>query len=158
MSAFIVDYKTIDNILSVRLNHNILVKYCYLESEFDSLFYFDDGLPHWQSDFYLYDNLEKLGKEFLRLNIESVEARYPGDEDINMAMEYAENYKFKSVDNISLGQALKSLNCLMYQSCEIDKYQDNPIWKKMEELKKYLTDAFINLNDEYKNAAWSDSY
>lgn len=159
MSAFIVDYKTIDNILSVRLNHNILVNYCYLESEFDSLFYFNDGEGLYrQSDYYIYENLEKLGKEFLRLNIESVEARYPGDEDINMAMEYAENYKFKSVDNITLGQALKSLNCLMYQSCEIDKYQDNPIWEKMERLKKYLTDAFINLNDEYKNAVWSDSY
>lgn len=67
MSAFIVDYKTIDNILSVRLNHNILVNYCYLESEFDSLFYFNDGLPHWQSNFYLYDNLEKTWKRVFKI-------------------------------------------------------------------------------------------
>ena len=84
MSAFIVDYKTIDNILSVRLEHNILNNYCYLSSEFDSLFYFNDGEGLYrQSDYYIYENLEKLGKEFLRLNIESVEARYPGDENIN---------------------------------------------------------------------------
>ena len=30
--------------------------------------------------------------------------------------------------------------------------------KKMETLKKYLTDAFIQLNEEYKNAKWSDTY
>ena len=151
MSAFIVDYKTIDNILSIRLNQGILLNYCYLKSEFDTLF-------EKPSDYWIFENLENLGKEFLRLNIESVNTRYPDDDKINMPMDYAENYKFKDIDFMDLGQAIKSLDCLMYQSCEIDKYQDNPIWEKMEKLKKYLTDAFINLNDEYKNADWSDSY
>ncbi len=46
----------------------------------------------------------------------------------------------------------------MYQSCEQDDYKQNPVWQKMEKLKAYLTDAFIQLNDEYKNAKWSDTY
>ena len=46
----------------------------------------------------------------------------------------------------------------MYQSCEIDNYKDNETYKKMERLKNYLLDAFLCLNDEYKQAAWSDCY
>ena len=150
MSAYIVDYKTIDNILSIRLNNDILVNYCYLKSEFETLF---DG---YNGDYFIYESLEALGKEFLELNIKSVEARYPNDEPIED--EYLQDYKFNCVDNVSLAQALKSLNCLMYQSCEIENYEQNITYKKMELLKKYLVDAFINLNEEYKNAKWSDCY
>ncbi len=74
MSAFIVDYKTIDNILSVRLNSDILTQHCYLKSEFETLF---DNYAGYTRDYLIYDNLEALGKEFLRLNIASVNARYP---------------------------------------------------------------------------------
>ena len=152
MSAFIVDYKTIDNILSIRLNSDVLTQYCYLKSEFETLF---DNYAGYTRDYLIYDNLEALGKEFLRLNIASVNARYPQDEE---PMDYADFYKFNSIDDISIAQALKSLNCLMYQSCEQDDYKQNPVWQKMEKLKVYLTDAFIQLNDEYKNAKWSDTY
>ena len=152
MSAFIVDYKTIDNILSIRLNSDVLTQHCYLKSEFETLF---DNYAGYTRDYLIYDNLEALGKEFLRLNIASVNARYPQEEE---PMDYADFYKFNSIDNISIAQALKSLNCLMYQSCEQDDYKQNPVWQKMEKLKAYLTDAFIQLNDEYKNAEWSDTY
>lgn len=149
MSAFIVDYKTIDNVLSIRLNHDILTNHCYLESEYDSLFNSPRGWIH--------DQLEELGKEFLRLNIISVEERYPNDEEMHEEMSYADNYKFKDT-NCSLAQAIKSIKCLMYQSCEIENYKDNYTYQKMERLERYLTDAFLCLNDEYKQAAWSDCY
>ena len=74
MSAFVVDYKTIDNVLSIRLNHDILLNHCYLESEYEGLF---DCARGW-----IHDKLETLGKEFLRLNVESVVQRYPNDEII----------------------------------------------------------------------------
>lgn len=149
MSAFIVDYKTIDNVLSIRLNHDILRDHCYLESEYDGLFNTQRGWIH--------DKLEALGKEFLRLNILSVTERYPNDEEMHEDSSYVENYKFKDT-NCSLAQAIKSIQCLMYQSCEIDNYKENETYKKMERLKKYLVDAFLCLNDEYKQAAWSDAY
>lgn len=149
MSAFVVDYKTIDNVLSIRLNHDILLNHCYLESEYDGLF---DGEKGW-----IHDKLEKLGKEFLRLNVESVCERYPNDEEMHEEPSYVENYKFKDT-GCSLAQAIKSIQCLMYQSCEIENYKDNYIYQKMERLKKYLVDAFLCLNEEYKKAAWSDSY
>lgn len=177
MSAFIVDYKTIDNILSVRLNPDILINHCFLESEFDSLLGFD-----YISNFYLDDRLEKLGKEFLTLNIESVNARYPNNDEMftykgcqipegeecdgildcseceYCGYMYVTDYKFRPIEKASLAQAIKSLNCLMYQSCEIDNYKENETYKKMERLKQYLIDAFLCSNDEYKNAKWSDYY
>lgn len=149
MSAFIVDYKTIDNVLSIRLNHDILLNHCYLESEYDGLFSSPRGWIH--------EQLEELGKEFLRLNIISVEERYPDHEEMHEEMSYADNYKFKDT-GCSLAQAIKSIQCLMYQSCEIDNYKDNLTYQKMERLKKYLIDAFLCLNDEYKNAEWADCY
>ena len=149
MSAFVVDYKTIDNVLSIRLNHDILLNHCYLESEYEGLF---DCARGW-----IHDKLETLGKEFLRLNVESVVQRYPNDEEMHEEPSYVENYKFKDT-GCSLAQAIKSIQCLMYQSCEIDNYKDNETYKKMERLKNYLLDAFLCLNDEYKQAAWSDAY
>lgn len=148
MSAFIVDYKTIDNVLSIRLNPEILRDHCYLESEYDGLF---------NSRGWIHEQLEELGKEFLTLNIESVYKRYPELKEKRKMLVYADNYKFKDT-GCSLAQAIKSIQCLMYQSCEIDNYEDNPTFRKMERLKKYLIDAFLCLNDEYKQAAWSDCY
>lgn len=151
MSAFIVDYKTIDNILSIRLDCSFLTNYCYFKSEFESV------IQNYNNDWNIYNDLENLGKEFLKLNIESVEARYPGDEDINMSMKYAKNYKFKPV-KCSLAQTIKSLQCLMYQSCEIENYQENETYQKMDRLKKILLNAFLYINEDYKKAKWSDSY
>ena len=150
MSAFIVDYKTIDNILSIRMNQDILLNHCYLNSQYESLF-------NRAGDYWIFENLENLGKEFLRLNIESVCERYPNDEEMHEDNSYAENYKFQDT-NCSLAQAIKSIQCLMYQSCEIENYKENETYKKMERLKKYLIDAFLCLNEEYKKAAWDDSY
>lgn len=147
MSAFIVDYKTIDNVLSIRLNNEILLNHCYLKSEYEGLF--NDN----RSDYYIYEQLEDLGKEFLKLNIESVNYRYNDNENF----EYAENYKFKDT-NCNLVQAIKSIRFLMYQSCEIEGYKNNRTYQKMERLKNYLIDAFLSLNEEYKNAEWADSY
>lgn len=149
MSAFVVDYKTIDNVLSIRLNHDILLNHCYLESEYEGLFNSPRGWIH--------NQLEDLGKEFLRLNVKSVCERYPNDEEMHEEPSYVENYKFKDT-GCTLAQAIKSIQCLMYQSCEIDNYKDNETYKKMERLKNYLVDAFLCLNEEYKNAAWSDCY
>lgn len=145
MSAFVVDYKTVDNVLSIRLNHDILLKHCYLESEYDGLF----NLTH----AWIHEQLEDLGKEFLRLNVISVCERYPDNDEMHEPDSYIENYKFRDT-NCSLAQAIKSIQCLIYQSCEIPNYKENETYKKMERLKNYLIDAFLSLNEEYKNAEW----
>ena len=150
MSAFIVDYKTIDNILSIRLNPNFLRDYCYFKSEFQTV------IENYNNDWNIYNDLEKLGKDFLRLNIESVNNLYKHHE--KEELDYSNNYKFKIINNISIAQALKSLNCLMYQSCEVENFKENKTYKKMERLKEILTNAFIYINEEYKEAKWSDCY
>lgn len=151
MSAFIVDYKTIDEILSLRLNHDFLRDYCYFKSEFETLF---DKYAGYTQDYLIFDNLEALGREFLKLNIESVNYRYNDNE----SEDYANFYKFNCIEKISIAQALKSLKCLMYQSCEIENYKENPTYKKMEKLEKIITDAFIYTNKEYSSAEWASSY
>ena len=148
MSAFIVDYKTIDNILSLRLNHDFLRDYCYFESEFQEI------TGNYGNDWNIYNYLEKLGKEFLKLNIKSVNYRYQDGE----SEEYANFYKFNCIDKISIAQALKSLKCLIYQSCEVPNCEENPIYKKMQKLEKIITDAFIYTSKEYSNAEWASSY
>ena len=148
MSAFIVDYKTIDNILSLRLNHDFLRDYCYFKSEFQEI------IENFNNDWNIYEDLENLGKEFLKLNIESVNYRYNDNE----SEDYANFYKFNCINKVSIAQALKSLKCLMYQSCEVENYKENPTYKKMEKLEKIITDAFIYTNEEYSNAEWASSY
>lgn len=147
MSAFIVNYKTINNVLSIRLNSDLLRDYCYIKSEFDELL-LDISTDQYP---YLYDKLEQLGKEFLNLNIKSVDYRYNELNDKG----FADDFKFQDTKP-TLAQAIKSLNCLMYQSCEIENYKEDKTWQKMESLKKYLIDAFLHLNEEYKNAKWCD--
>lgn len=146
MSAFIVDYKTIDNILSIRLNHSFLTNYCYFKSEFESVI-------EKYNDFNIYDDLEELGKEFLKLNIDSVNYRYRDNEDYS----WADSYKFNYV-NCSLAQTIKSIQCLMYQSCEIENYKENKTYQKLERLKQILLNAFLYINEDYKKAEWADSY
>ena len=149
MSSFIVDYKVIDEILTVRVDTNILNKYPYLKSEFLRVLDTD-------SDMEIYDSLERLGVEFLTLNVNAVNENYPDHEPTSL--DYATAYKFNDLDHVTIFQAIKSLQCLMYQSCDITDYKNNPTYQKMETLYKILLDISLYLNPEYQDATWGSSY
>lgn len=143
MSAFIVNYSVINNILSIAENHELMTKCCYLKRELTNIF--------GQNKYGFIDEeiLNNAGQKFLELNIDSVNYRYNEEEDYI----YAEEYRYKNT-KASLIQAIKSLNCLMYQSCEIENYKENPTYKKMERLKKLFIDTYFYTNEEYKQAQW----
>ena len=145
MSAFIVDYKTIDNILSLRLNQKLLNNCCYFRSEFDNICN--------NNGYDIYKDLSRIGKKFLRLNIESVNYRYSENTDFD----YAENYNFKDTD-ASIKQAIKNLSCLMYQSCEEENYKEKTTYKQLEKLKELYTSAMLYTDKEYSDAEWASSY
>ncbi len=143
MSAFIVGHKNINNILSIMYNYDYLRKHYGLERELKEFFGTDnDG-------FVSEKVLTKLGQQFLRLNIRSVNFRY--DEDIDN--KHANSYKFE-FRKVPIAQSIKSLHCLMYQSCEIPKYQKNATYKKMMKLSKILEQSFIYNCIEYNEAEW----
>ena len=143
MSAFICNHETIDNILSIVQNHDWLRKDCFLDKELRKAITNDvDG-------FLTNKVLTELGKKFLRLNIKSVNFRY----DENIKYDHANSYKFKYRE-VPIIQSIKSLHCLMYQSCEIHNFLKNKTYKKMKELEKILTSSFIHNCQEYRDAEW----
>ena len=149
MSAFIVDYKVIDNILASRFNATLLYKVFFFKNEFDNII----GS---KGDCYIIDELTKIGKEFLKLNTDSVNFRYDEpatEEDLN----YINEYEFNDCGS-SIVQSIKSVQCLMYQSCEVDNYKDNETYKKLEILLDLLKESYLYLDEDYQNAKWGDCY
>jgi hypothetical protein len=142
MSAFVINSKTMDSILSIFENYEILNNCYFLKGELEIIL---NG-----------KSLTELGKEFLKLNIESVSYRYNLKSDsieYLEYLEYLENY-FYSFHKYSLAQTIKSLDCLMYQSCELENYKENETYQKMEAMKKILIDALIYMNEDYQKASW----
>ena len=143
MSAFICNYEVIDNILSIVDNCDWLRKDCFIRSELKEFFGTNPQgciTP---------EILSNIGKEFLKLNIKSVNYRYSE----NTSNKYANSYKYK-FRKVPIIQSLKSLHCLMYQSCEIPNYTKNKTYKKMKELEKILVNSYIHSCKEYRDAAW----
>ena len=149
MSAFIVDYKVIDNILGSRFNETLLYKVYFFQSEFDNIIGSKGG-------YWLTDELTRVGREFLQLNTDSVNFRYnepAADEDLN----YINDYKFNDCEP-SIVQSIKSVQCLMYQSCEQDNYKENETYQKLEKLLNLLKESYLYLDEDYQNAKWGDCY
>jgi len=128
MSAFIVTKLHIDLIVTV-----LAEKKCYSIKKV---------LEKYNHDF------DKIGQILLDENYRSVNYRYSENDK-------TPKYKFaKYKGRISIGQALKALDCLDYQSCECSDYDDS-------EAKEIITTSqFFFLNEikcrdlEYQKSEW----
>ena len=134
MSAFLVDDITIDRILShlkATKNDDDLIRSAFHKNI--------------DSD----EDLTIIGRELLRLNYRSLLNRYndPIPEELD--------YKFKSVE-VSPIQAVKSVECLMYQSCEEGLLitTESGYYKFLETLLHLWSSSIVHGLPEYDTAVW----
>jgi len=137
MSAFIVENKTINRILTyLELNQ-------HQNGQWESRRLKEAGY-----DITTQDGLTVLGQTMLNLNTDAVDQRY--DEKNNR--EFVGKYNFKTipVDRI---QALKSLRCLIYQCLEGD-IPEREFFKLMDAISYQWMYAIINDMEAFQTADW----
>jgi len=141
MSAWIVTNKSINNIV----NTFYWFKYPFYggRTELKELFNID---LEQHNDEDLNEELKKFGQLLINLNQESINQRYEKKDK-------PFKFKFSDVKSLSIFQFLKSVECLIYQSCE-GNCEDKKEYKFLVNLKRALTSKIINEIEEYKNAKW----
>lgn len=136
MSAYLVNTKTMDRALDGLV-------FAWREipgSERNALFGFmSDDVKE----------VDRLGQRLFQMNLDAVNYRYPNDKT---KLDFS-SYKWKWSVDVSLVQAFKSLQCLLYQCSE----GDIPSCKLFEECKKvqdFLARVIVMQLPEYSAAEW----
>ena len=136
MSAYFVEYSTIDNIISG-------IK----ASRYDP--------PNWISKHYLpasFNSMRsRIGKQLLLLNAKALKARY-GDQIAKMRSDICK-YKFTPRPHVSIFQFYKSLSCLHYQCCEGD-IPETQLYKDMSKLLDQIAHHIVCEDSKYETATW----
>lgn len=97
------------------------------------------------------EKLDRLGQDLWDLNVQSVNTRYPeGDR------EPEQEYKFiyLSAQCSNRVQALKSLQCLMYQCSEGNIPETSLLYRAIQKTELRLMHEIIDALPEYKAAKW----
>jgi hypothetical protein len=94
-----------------------------------------------------YKNFDLIGQILWNENHKSVNYRY---NENHPTPTYSFRYKF-----VDLGQALKAIDCLDYQSCEHPDYQESEAKKILDILEQALLSKMKNSHPQYEKAAWS---
>jgi hypothetical protein len=130
MSAYIVDTKTIDRVVTaaIRNNHkrNGKAVLCYGGEEYDPT---------------------KLGQLLFKLNCAAVDHRYQEENPIPM-YSFTEQYIANDV------QLYKAITCFLYQCSEGEVWKGE-FYEEVETLKASLAHNIIAKTEEYENAAWA---
>ncbi len=150
MSAFIVDDIVIQEVLSF-IDHNTG------DDDFFTLSIMRD-IRLKDIDYILYKRnnpltkfnlLETFGQIILKKNFQSVKFLYGN----KIEKDESKNFKYVLLDNpCSKMQFLKYIDCLDYQSCELNDYYENPksIYRCLNKLRTWC----VSLLDGYEQASW----
>ena len=137
MSSFIVQDKTINNIVG----HLIAKQY---KGNYDHAFRILKPLGI--ASMKEHPQRKQLALEMHKLNVYAVNGRY---KEINSW----EDFEFAPEYDVTRYQALKSIQCWLYQCSEIDA-DERPVFKFIEEVKNSLMRDIIEDIPEYKNTSW----
>ena len=142
MSAFQVTNGTIDKILDgvYGLSRNSFVSKLIGDTK--------DGYLR-SYDIKNFDDLSRLGRDFLAMNADAVQQRYRDHEP-----EDVEEYEYNiSFGNTSLVESYKAANCLHYQCCEGD-VPERKLFAALETIIDNLASRIISELPEYDAAPW----
>ena len=137
MSAYICDPRTIDYLVTWATQRRDLSVYLgedYPETRYDARARSGARLN--------LRNLtpNELGQILLDENVRSVSARYPHDARQNLPgpvnNAYAFDYKFQPVRHQLAAWVVKSCDCVKYQSCETDDYEDTLAYKVLQAIRE----------------------
>ena len=91
------------------------------------------------------------GRRFYRMNVDAMRARYPKE---NYPLDLALSYTYsRSLGHCSNIEALKAVNCLLYQCMEGDVPRSD-LYQYLESVLTKLAFAIACALPEYKEAAW----
>lgn len=91
----------------------------------------------------IYATFDEFGQDLFEANVRSVNHRY------NEADE-APAYSWRPVAGVTPVQVLKALQCLEYQSCEVDGWSSSPMAGEFERIRSYAISALPG----YDEAPW----
>ena len=139
MSAFMVEDKTINNVVNWLWDENIRLS--LIPRKLKELG-FDMSKAGWE---------ENLGQAMFQLNISGVEARYGTGE----AAKFRDlDYQYRMTQTVPLVQVLKSLQCWLYQCCE-GRVPETMLYKLFDDnIRFYLMNKIISELPEYQQAEW----
>ena len=89
----------------------------------------------------------KLANDLFNLNVESVCQRYSGDDPDSYTFTF--NYEIST----TIFEAIKSIGCLMHQSCEGD-CMERPLYQALERVKGMLAMEVVETLPQYEAANW----
>lgn len=141
MSAYILDPRTIDYVVQWAIQRR------------DLSVYLPAGFPATEYDRARSDRLglasrlnlreltpDELGQILLTENVRSVRARYPNDAPDNLPGPCDQSrvwaYRFRPVAHQLAAWVVKACDCLRYQSCETDDYEDTLAYKVMDAIRE----------------------
>jgi hypothetical protein len=139
MSAFIVEDKTINNVVN------------WLRREIDRLSFIPDKLQKLGFDTTEDGWAERLGYAMFQLNINAVDARY-GNRETEKFRKL--DYRYQVTVPVPLVPVLKSLQCWLYQ-CSGGAVPETEMYQLFDnEVQLYLMTEIIDTLPEYQNAVW----
>ena len=146
MSAFVVEDRTINSIVSW-LGCEITRNHWLWDKLIEYLGKNDTTVPNisiatWEKD---------LAIQMFQLNIAGVEVRYgKGETEANRDL----NFRYMPVLPPTDVQALKSMNCWLYQ-CMEGNIPEHPLYKFFDDIVvRYLLEKIVYNSPEYDNATW----
>ena len=143
MSAYVVDNKTINRIVSALLYSRDTNR-------------FDGPLPamynKWLKEF-TQDEPEEIGAALYGMNCNAVMQRYPDCSTDELPGPIDAGYKYRNELITSSIQFYKSLQCYLYQCTEGD-VRTLPLYNALEAYQHEIADHIITNTPEYDNAKW----
>lgn len=144
MSAFIMSEETINKMIVFMQNavknenHKSIIHFLSYQSGKEFAFMFE------QENYLINDRARIIGQYLVDNNYASVNYRYN---------DKSEPYKFTykpSYQSISIVQFLKYVDCLEYQSCEIENFYQSRFYYDLNAMRNMA----ISLLDGYSQASW----
>lgn len=139
MSAYIVENKTINKVLT------------YLKLNREGDWINSQIKKELNIDVEDVKELDRMGRAMLLLNIEAVDSRYS---ETNDSTELLNAYNWQIELNTNIMQALKSLQCWLYQ-CSEGKIPESGLYKLMDEVKVSWLEKIVSSLPAYNKIAWS---
>jgi hypothetical protein len=133
MSAFIVSDTHINALVRYASRHKLSV-----------FFNKQLGFPFGKQQFKIYDNEQATAELLLAENVKSVNYRYRDNEVMSITYD-------RGAPVLTAIQAIKAAQCLRYQSCECDDFEDSIASKLIEAI---IDDAIPRL-EGYDCAQWA---
>lgn len=144
MSAFFVSKKHLDTIIRAALIREVAM---YLGWEGTSGYQ-----KHGTGRSYMEHNCaDSVGRMLWQANLDSMKARYPNDDYTGEEQDVA-YYRYPAFTREPEPvAALKLVNCLSYQSCEVENWEETEACRFLRNLAACL----VTILPGYKEAAWS---